>query len=190
MKKRLTIEQMHELAAKKGGRCLSTTYVNNKTHLTWQCANGHTWLATPSNIQLVSWCPTCARDQRMYTLEEMQQIAAKHGGKCLSARYVNTRTKLFWQCAKGHTWKAEPHSIQRGGWCPVCAGKQKLTLTIMQREAHKHGGTCLSTTYVNNHTKLLWQCVKGHTWLAQPRNIQQGNWCPSCWRERNRKNRV
>ena len=36
------------------------------------------------------------------TIEQMQALARKHRGKCFSKRYVNNRTKLRWQCAKGH----------------------------------------------------------------------------------------
>ena len=32
MPKRLTIEEMHTLAANRGGKCLSDKYVNTRTH--------------------------------------------------------------------------------------------------------------------------------------------------------------
>jgi len=32
----------------------------------------------------------------------MQQVAKKRGGKCLSEKYVNAKTKLEWECRKGH----------------------------------------------------------------------------------------
>ena len=36
------------------------------------------------------------------SIEEMQEIARKRGGKCLSKKYINAHTKLEWQCANGH----------------------------------------------------------------------------------------
>jgi len=51
------------------------------------------------------------------TIEEMQRIAESRGGKCLSEKYINNRTKLKWQCEKGHIWEAAP----RRSWCPYCS---------------------------------------------------------------------
>ena len=38
---KLTIEQMHDIAKSRKGKCLSKVYVNNETHLKWQCEKGH-----------------------------------------------------------------------------------------------------------------------------------------------------
>jgi hypothetical protein len=60
-KTRQTIANMGAFARARGGECLSTKYVNNKTHLTWQCADGHVWRATPGAItgSRKQWCPQC-----------------------------------------------------------------------------------------------------------------------------------
>ena len=50
----------------------------------------------------------------------------------------------------------------------------------MQGIARKHGGTCLSTAYVNNSTKLLWRCAERHEWKATPAHVAMGGWCPHC----------
>jgi hypothetical protein len=72
------------------------------------------------NIKIGKWCPFCSRTAKG-TIEEMQALAAKNGGKCLSTRYINARTKLKWQCAEGHTWMAIPSSIKNlKSWCPDC----------------------------------------------------------------------
>ena len=58
---------------------------------------------------------------RRLTIEEMQALAAKKGGKCLSTQYINSKIKLKWQCAEGHIWEATPSSIKNGGtWCTEC----------------------------------------------------------------------
>jgi len=178
-----SIEMMEKLAEQQGGKCLSTEYKNRHTHLDWECASGHQWKAKPGNIQQGTWCPQCAGKQRK-TLEDMKILASANGGRCLSDTYVNNRTKLFWQCRAGHKWWAVPPDIQQGQWCPQCAGNQRKTLEDMQILASANGGRCLSDTYVNNRTKLFWQCRAGHKWWAVPRNIQQGQWCGICRRRR------
>ena len=108
------------------------------------------------------------------TIEQMQQVAAKRGGKCLSKKYLNNRTKLLWQCSKDHIWEAPPNTIQQGHWCPTCAGRPKITIAEMQNIAKSKGGICLSKAYVNAHSHLEWKCKHGHEWKATPNNIRGG----------------
>jgi hypothetical protein len=117
---------------------------------------------------------------RKHTIKDMQIIAFKHKGLCLSDKYINLRTKLHWSCKLGHKWDAIPHHINRGHWCPVCAGITPLTLKEMKALAKNKGGKCLSKKYLNNRTRLLWECNEGHKWMAQPSNIKLGNWCKKC----------
>ena len=180
MKKKLTIEEMQELAESRGGKCLSKKYIGAFTKLKWQCAKGHIWEATSGNVKHGSWCPYCARKMKL-TIEEMQKIAKSRGGKCLSKKYVNNYNKLKWQCADGHIWKATSNNVKRGRWCSLCAArKMKLTIEEMQEIAESRGGKCISKKYVNNHTELKWQCAEGHIWEAKPYNVKRGTWCPKC----------
>jgi len=114
------------------------------------------------------------------TIEEMQEIAKKRKGKCLSSKYIDSRTKLKWECEKGHTWESVQGTVKNGHWCPDCSGKKKLTIEEMQKIAKKRKGKCLSAKYINAHTKLKWECEKGHTWEASPNRVKQGTWCPEC----------
>lgn len=57
---------------------------------------------------------------------------------------------------------------------------KKYSIQIMQELAIVRGGKCLSDDYINNRTKLEWKCQFGHIWLAQPRAIIGGQWCPNC----------
>lgn len=51
----------------------------------------------------------------------------------------------------------------------------------MQEFAKQNGGKCLSKRYINNITKLKWQCKKGHIWNAKYGHMKiKGNWCPEC----------
>ncbi len=174
-----TLEDMHQLAQHHGGQCLSTQYVDKRTKLRWQCQHGHIWESAPSNIVPGHWCRICARNNP-YTLDEMHQLARDRGGQCLSTQYINTRTKLRWQCAQGHQWAAGPGFIVQGGWCPTCDTPPKETLAHMQKLARRRKGKCLSPTYINITTKLCWECEEGHQWETTPKLVKQGRWCPAC----------
>ncbi|MCX6815303.1 MAG: hypothetical protein NT120_00435, partial [Candidatus Aenigmarchaeota archaeon] len=118
------------------------------------------------------------------TIEEIQKIAQKKGGKCLSEIYVNSKKKIKLQCKEGHTWKSRPSHIKEGRWCPFCANFVKLTIGEMQNIAKSRNGKCLSESYTNSHTKLKWQCKEGHIWYAKPSHIKGGTWCPYCQRRK------
>jgi hypothetical protein len=57
--KALKLKELHEVAMKRGGKCFATTYNNSMERLTWECANGHTWLAPFSNVKNGKWCKRC-----------------------------------------------------------------------------------------------------------------------------------
>lgn len=178
--RKLTIQSMQDIARSHEGKCLSVDYITANTPLEWQCKNKHVWKSTPSRVKSGSWCPYCYGLGK--TIFDMQKLANKHEGKCLSQRYINAHTKLTWQCKQGHTWEAVPASIRKGYWCPICAGNVKGTLDGMRKIAKKRGGYCISNKYVNPQTKLEWKCSMGHIWKAVPNKIKQGQWCPICAR--------
>ena len=57
---KLTIEEMRQVAKRRGGECLSKIYVNAFTKLKWKCKLGHIWYAQPQHVKRKTWCPTCA----------------------------------------------------------------------------------------------------------------------------------
>lgn len=167
---------MQLLASHYKGKCLNKEYFGMYTKLGWMCEKGHTWDATPAIIKQGGWCRQCNRN-RSGTLEVFQLLAITKKGKCLSLEYINTNTKMQWQCKEGHIWEARPMHVKRGGWCPTCAGKAKHTIEQMQELAAKKDGKCLSTEYINVYSNLKWQCHKGHQWEAKPTKIISGHWC-------------
>ena len=106
--KKLTITDMRTLAEIRGGTCLSKEFINRRTKLRWQCNHKHEWDATPDNVIRKTWCPFCGREKSKKTIEDMQLLANKRGGKCLSKVYIDGQTKLEWQCADEHTWRTTP----------------------------------------------------------------------------------
>lgn len=198
------LEDMQEIAKSRGGRCLSEKYINISTKLKWKCKEGHIWMAIPDSIKRGTWCPVCSIKRAKYSwnnqfgiasefqkneLNNLQDIVKKKGGECLSKQYINTKTKLEWQCVKGHIWKASSDNIKMGKWCPKCAYERTASLRRgniedMQKIAKSRGGKCLSEKYINVDTRLKWQCGKGHIWEAVPSSIKRGSWCAKCVRSK------
>ena len=146
----VNILDMTILAEKRGlertgvsGKCLSTLYINNYTHLSWECGKCNLiWNARPKDIKQGSWCPRCAGNLK-HTIEEMQELARERGievtgepGKCLSKKYFNIDTHLEWQCGRClNTWKATPNNIKiKGSWCPYCSQSKMESISRMYFE--------------------------------------------------------
>lgn len=123
----LGINLMHELASKRNGKCLSKTYINNRTKLIWECSEGHIFEQRPKQTKRGEWCKICAGNLPL-NLKDMQEIARKRNGKCLSEKYISSSTSLSWQCEEGHVWSARPADVKRGSWCKKCwHGRNKKT---------------------------------------------------------------
>jgi len=175
------LQTLQELAQDQGGRCLAESYLGATKPLPFECARGHRFEKKPVMIREGRWCRICANENMRGSLEEMQRIASTRDGRCLSEKYNKSMERLEWECAVGHTWWAVPANISRGSWCPVCSGNVGLSIRQMQDLAHSQGGRCLSTTYVNNHSHLLWECELGHQWEATANLVKDGEtWCPEC----------
>lgn len=117
--KKLTIEEAYRLAEKHNGKCLSINYVNCDDKLDWRCENGHKFKMSLHLVKKGHWCPKCAGNKKL-TLSHVRKVAKERGGKCLSQEYINSKTKLKWQCKFGHIWEATYNNINRGKWCPQC----------------------------------------------------------------------
>ena len=179
---RRSLEDAQGLALRRGGMCLSTTYVNNHADLVWRCRDGHEWNANFRSVQAGTWCPYCARNRRL-SLKDVQDLAIKKGGILLSKEYINVRQHLKWRCRQGHEWLASVNGVKHGGtWCPRCAVEsRRLSLKDAQDTALAKGGTVLSTEYFNCRTHLKWRCREGHQWLATLNTVKNsGTWCPEC----------
>ncbi len=180
-----TLEFCQIFATSKNGKCLSNCYINQTTHMLWVCDYGHTpWKSTFKNILKNHWCPSCSGNI-IAKLEDCHNVAASNDGKCLSIKYINMHTKMKWQCKYNHVWEAPFNNIKNNNyWCKKCSsknsGRKKLTLYECLEFAKSKNGICLSNNYINNNTKMEWQCTRGHIWKATFSNIKGGKWCPGC----------
>lgn len=175
----LSIEEMHLLAESKGGKCISSIYTNKDLKLEWECSLGHRWFATPGKIKHANrWCPDCGGSKKLI-IEDMHKIAKENNGKCLSTIYVDSKSKLEWECEFNHKWFAAPYKINYGTWCPTCIGRNSSIIDC-QNLAKERNGKCLSVTFSKMKDKLEWECDKGHRWFANTQNIKYGNWCAKC----------
>lgn len=123
------------------------------------------------------------------TINQIRALLDKKGYKLLTTVYKNIYQKLDVVCSVGHLYHPTAKSINRGSGCSVCYNSTEKRRSVKSQPhkiqeakdiAYKHGGECLSTTYINNREKLKFRCSKGHEWETNFKVINHGSWCPIC----------
>lgn len=198
---RLRLARVRQIAEEKSGACLSTNCPGDGKNLRMECSKGHKWITSFSSLVYGdSWCPECSKTRT--SLKDARKVAAARGGKCWSTDCHDRKSVLDWECAEGHRFSQQYIvAREKSGWCAECkkAGKRFETVTAnrgyrkgcmkspetmmkrVQTKASDKGGVCLSTEYKNLGTKMKFECAKGHSWEASPRNVlYRGSWCPCC----------
>ena len=110
----------------------------------------------------------------------LQKIALERGGRCLSERYINSKTKYEWECLAGHRWFAPFDKVKhRNQWCPVCYKNrsfEKLRSIVEER-----GGKVLSEGMDTVRSTLSVLCNQGHQFSISYRQlVEGGKWCSQC----------
>jgi predicted lactoylglutathione lyase len=180
----LNISDMRRIAKERGGKCLSSSYVNGTTKLTWQCSFGHTWAAIPHAVRHQgSWCPVCAGRKRYKDISTFINYAKSKGGKCLSESVSQGLDKLKFECVRGHCWEVRASQILiQKTWCPTCFGRNGYRdISLFKKYAVSKGGRCLSETVNRSSDSLKFECTNGHYWEVNASQIRHAEtWCPVC----------
>jgi hypothetical protein len=123
--RKLTLEEIQADASRRGGRCVTESYVDSLTLMEWECAQGHRWRAVAHSIRQGHWCKKCADAKLRHSVHALHSVAAERGGRCLAQQYSNSQVKLEWECKIGHRWAASFNSIKQGSWCSECKGAER-----------------------------------------------------------------
>lgn len=191
------LEKCQAHAIKNGGQCLSTEYKNAKTKMKWQCKYNHTWESNYDHtVTRDRWCQQCHYDKAIISdgFKKITALAKINGGsvKVDITDEIKLHSQLEFKCANAEhkPWIAEYRNVMNGTWCPYCAGKfnQEEYLELAKKYANSKGGSCLSTIYENQNTKLEFKCHNSNhkSWFTCYNKIVQHNaWCKECRYENN-----
>lgn len=170
-----TEERVRKIAKSKGGDLISII-VNDKIRTAELiCAKGHKWFIRPDKVDK-NWCPMC----KGHSIEEMQQLAKKKNGECLSEKYLGIFVNLQWKCEFGHIFETRPKYIIDNHWCPKCNSPHKPTQAEVDDFLMIRKYKCVSP-YKNSTSIMKFICDKGHTWSTNFNNLKSKNsGCPKC----------
>lgn len=180
--------ELQSVAAKRKLRALSKRFRRSADKYWWQCLECDTkWQAAHNNIKNGRGCPKCAQLRRnasssKYSIATLRAAASTKGGRCLEPKYLGFHEKHRWLCAHKHGWTAAPATVLRlGTWCPYCDGQRlEDPLGQLRDLARSRGGSLLSKKYVNNVTKVHFQCRASHKFSIIPSAAKRGQWCSGC----------
>ena len=130
----------------------------------------------------------CRRMEMYYLLSEWD--ARKNAPLTPESVPYGSQKRVFWRCAKGHSWGSTVSVRTAGARCPYCSGKKPVpgetdlatTDPAVAAEWHptKNGELTPQMVGRGSHKKVWWRCERGHEWSAAIYSRASGIGCPVC----------
>lgn len=169
----------------------------------WQCEKGHVWQSTIGKRIHGDGCPYCSgrRPSKEYCLQTCcPAIAAqwhpeKNGDLTPQDVTPGSGRNVWWQCEKGHEWKASvSNRSRRGQNCPYCADRTKRLGSVAEERPdllgewdYEKNAEAPQNCSARSNKKVWWKCsVCGHVWKTSPDSRFCGSGCPACAKKRRR----
>ncbi len=114
------------------------------------------------------------------TYEFVKQSFESCGYTLISKEYINSGSRLNYECPKGHKHSIVWYAWKQGQRCPTCAGLAKPTIDHIRKSFSKENYVLLSEHYINNRSKLDYRCSEGHEHSIGWSNWQKGQRCSYC----------
>jgi len=165
----------------------------------WKCIKGHTWKATVnSRSSTGAGCPFCT-GARLWSAGLPSALQAEfsieqNSGTDVSELSAGSPRKVWWKCARGHTWQASVASRARNGrGCPYCAGQiatpeKNLALNnpqlLVEWDYEANGSLTPRDVLSGSGKRVWWRCGGGHSWRATVASRSKGTGCPYCANQR------
>jgi hypothetical protein len=178
-KKKIPLKEVKGCFENRGYTLLSTEYKNCTVKLKYKCPKNHIGYITYNSFTTGRGCPVCSGKVKP-TIEQVKKLFESRNFKLLSTVYVDSKEKLKYECAEGHTCYISYNSFQSGNGCLKCSGKEKHTLEQAAVLFLARGYKLLSNKYVNANTNLEYECPEGHFGKVSYGDFQRGVGCPIC----------
>lgn len=166
----------------------------------WKCHKGHSWRAVISSRTIRKMgCPYCGGRRRLVGYNDLATVNPELATQwdydknaplrpCdVTAHY---KTKVWWKCPEGHSWKAQVSNRSNGTGCPYCKGKRVIVgktdlLSTHEeiREIWNYDRNTITPDSISpcSGKKVWWKCPKGHEWRALVSDVAiAGTRCPIC----------
>lgn len=156
----------------------------------FRCGKGHEIRRHLKPFTTQSKMAECQPCKNQQLIQQMRSLARKAGVTLLSKQWLGQKMNHQFHCAHGHTWAQSGRSALSYISCAICTnGRRKQSetqllpdgLKRLQQAAKRHGGECLSQTYLGVTAKYAFRCAQGHEWQVRGASVMNANrWCPRC----------
>ncbi len=181
---------------------LEPTMVTPGSHrkVWWQCEHGHEWQTIVKSRVAGTGCPVCANKVVLPGINDLETCEPtlasqwhpeKNGSLKPNQVFRGSKTKVWWQCSRGHEWQASIEGRAHGTGCPVCAGKviirgendleSSFPELAKEWDWEKNGSLRPDNVSVYSNRFAWWRCKLGHEWkcrIATRTSSKSG--CPYC----------
>lgn len=194
----LQMEKARELAYRHRCKLLTKDeeYVDIKTYMKWQCEIHINEKPIERSMQLIETydfiCRSChgGIDTKRLTLEQIeihcQSVQVTLNGEFV---YENNRQPLPVKCNLcNKPSNVTVRAMSQGTGCVDCGRKracdwsrdsiESVLSIVMFRGGNIQEKNMVE--YVNQRTKYLVDCGRGHSWHTNLNNLKGGNWCKYC----------
>ena len=181
----------------KGIKPSDICYGSNKKYW-WRCSKGHSWFAVVASRRK-SGCPYCAGKRVITGVNDLATVFpnlaaewdfVKNGLITPDTVMPGTQRKVWWICARHHSWEARINNRVHGKNCPYCTGHLVITgetdlRTVFpdiaeQWDYEKNGDVKPEEIAAHAKKKRWWKCSEGHSWKSSPNQRSQDKGCPYC----------
>lgn len=121
---------------------------------------------------------------------KFKQFLLENNWELISDKYVGSFATYEAKCLICQNVSTKQYSAFMNSACNNCAiNRRRNTIDDAHKLAQSKNGICLSTEYINNHTKMSWQCNQNHQWEATYNQMQK-DWCSECNKLREKPNKL
>ncbi len=185
---------------KNTGETPDTVLSGSHKKVWWKDALGHEWAAQVRTRVNGGECPYCAGREVWPGFNDLASNYPDLAGEWhpdkngpLTPEQVScgTRRKVWWQCARGHQWRATILSRTDGAGCPYCANRVVVPgendfasmRPDLAAEWHpeKNGPLRPDQVMPQSNRRVWWLCPRGHAYRMPVANrVSYDYGCPYC----------
>ena len=178
-----------------------TVSAGSERKVWWKCKKGHEWKAAIFSRVRGVGCPVCTNRviipgendlATLYPALAAQWDREKNGALSPEQCSSFSTRKVWWRCAREHSWQASVSSRAIGRGCPYCSGRLVLAgfndlattepAIAAQWADDLNGDFTPEMVTKGSGKKVWWRCNYGHVWNAVifSRTGARRSGCPIC----------
>lgn len=167
---------------------------NHKKSLKLQviCRCGKHRSTSWTSLRLRDGCQKCkaGSERRRTTKERLREVIGKYEYSVENKEYTSNKDKIAVLCTNHGKFTTMFNSMQQGHGCRKCGNERNANLNDLKRMpvekvkklVESKGGVLITEKKTKSKEKLDIQCKSGHFFSISLYRIQNGGWCPDCWR--------